>query len=43
MEEVISLTFSTGAAVPVGIDILAYNGVNLIVKTILSSFGIRLT
>ena len=37
-----SLTFSSGTGVPVGVDILACNGLNLNVKTILSSFGIHL-
>ena len=37
-----SLTFSSGTGVPVGVDILACNGWNLNVKTILSSFGIHL-
>ena len=37
-----SLTFSSGTGVPVGVDILACNGCNLNVKTVLSSYGIHL-
>ena len=40
--EEISLTFSSGMGIPVGVDILACDGWNLIVKTNLSSFGIHL-
>ena len=39
IREEISLTFSTGAAVPVGVDILVCNGRNMNVMTILGSFG----
>ena len=40
--EEISLTFLTGTAIPVGIDILVCNGWNLNAVTILGSFGINL-
>ena len=42
MKEESSLNFSSGTAVPVGVEILAFNGLNLNVKTILCSFGINL-
>ena len=37
--EEISLTFSTGTAVPIGVDVLVYKGRNLSEMTILGSFG----
>jgi len=37
-----SLTFSLGTGIPVGVNILACNGWNLNVKTVLSSLGIHL-
>ena len=40
--EEISLTFLTGTAIPAGVDILAFDGWNLNVKTILNSFSIHL-
>ena len=42
LKEESPLTFWTGTAVPVGVDILACDGRNVNVMTVLSSFGILL-